>query len=249
MEIINDLVFDVWKHLLGVPIYIRQVLFLFLVVFIIRYILIKVIPFIIKTLIHLISFLLNQWVNFNGWFLNLWMKSRRKRDKGIPGIINIMESIMDLTTEGTTRLKRLVAEKPKFKTKFKKTYKWVAIIIIIGFPFLYYSQPQLEVSKKWDDVEGWVVGHSLTETPATTSAKEEKNQEGNVKVSLREGYDGVYIREKPSLDAKDLEILGVGEQATYLNQEQQVEDITWLYVELKNGKKGWVSNKIVERHQ
>lgn len=75
----------------------------------------------------------------------------------------------------------------------------------------------------------------------------ERAEEPNNRYEVFVQTDGANIRSSPNLSADIITAVSRGESLFVLNETVDEEGREWLRVELKSGKEGWVSGKIVAK--
>ncbi|MDQ0231386.1 SH3 domain-containing protein [Metabacillus malikii] len=254
METIINQLFWLWVPLSFLPIWLRIGFITFIIVIILRPVVIRLLPRIIEwgslllqKVVELLSYPMMRLAH------RQLMKQRHGGNYAIPRWIDMLEDSVAFLLLSFEKLAQLTKKRKRNKYSFRKTFRLTALILAIILPLAIINNPTTSYSKTWHQFEQWVTVDKLKKElgfdvkqlqgKVQTSLKQDERP----KLTLKEQYDeGGNIRETPSLNGKIVDSLKIGETITFLEEEEtDNKGITWLKVETENGKKGWISSKIV----
>ena len=256
MNELRDILHSFWFEFLAMPIYVRQSVIIILLALISGLFLFKVFPLVIHYTVSAVRYVIECIVRFYQWCIFKLMQMIRQRQKRAPKLLLFFETILDGVSYGCDKVKKILHPRPKLKKSLKKTYSWFTVLFVFLLPFLYHTNSATTMADKWDELEIWMLNgdtpvialNTANRSNATAAEPEtEAVEEVVVYVQLQEGNNGVNVRENPTTQSKIVDVLGKGEKALYLEQEEQTGSTIWYYVEKENGKTGWVSSNIVEK--
>lgn len=252
METIIQQLFWLWVPLALLPIWLRIAIFTFIVVILMRPVLFLITP----RLIEWGSILFSKAVHYLSYpvmvlFHKFLTKRRNEGNYHIPAWLEGIEELFALLLKAFSKLQKLPKKRTRYKAKWKRTFRVIGFTLAILLPLAIMNNPTSSYSKTWDRFDKWMteekvkheLGFDIKGYQGTFLARVNSKE-----YTLAEQYkSGGNIRATPSLNGKIVAELGANDTATYLD-EQTTDDrgITWLKVETKTGKIGWISANIVE---
>ncbi|WP_121663761.1 SH3 domain-containing protein [Metabacillus litoralis] len=234
-----------------------------------------VLPYTIKLILWLFNHLTKYVIQFMEASSNKignMTTNRRKQGKNPlvgTGLIDWLFSIIEALG---TKLRNGIIKGSQVKPKTKKNYKLISILCIVGLPIWGLFSPAGKLVVAWSDFENRLVSEHLQplgydpstyksfELASTSvkSALEGNGGETATATSSEEYYvspnedakNGVYIREGPSIDSRDIHVLPYGDYALYLGEEQtDGEGRIWYKVQVNDSLTGWISSNVVDVYE
>lgn len=260
METILQQLYWLWVPLALLPIWLRIAIFTFIMIILMRPILFHLAP----RLIHLGSILLHKAVYHLSYpvmvfFHRMLTKRRNQGDYSIPSWIEGTEELFAFLLTTSSKTETLTKKRTRNKAKWKRTFRLVGFVLAILLPLAIINNPTSSYSQTWDRFDKWMteekvqndLGFDIKNYQGTFLAKvDEVSAKVNQKeYTLTDQYktSGGNIRANPTLDAKIVAAIIKDETVTYLDEQKTDNSgITWLKVETKTGKTGWISGRIVQ---
>lgn len=249
MESILNQLFWLWAPLSFLPEWLRIFLVLFVVLQIARPVLLKVAPF----FLHWMSRLLKKFLYLLTYpvmaMISSIQESRRESgNEGPPSWVDTIEEIFAMCEKFFNKVTLMTKKRKRNNTRLKKWTFYAASAFAVLLTAAIVNNPDQWYSHKWKNAESWLAQkEQILSSPSKVPAA--KITEPNLtEFVLNAPYkNGGNIREAPSLTARLLTTIAVGEAVRFLDEEQvDSKGLKWLKVETENGKiVGWISARIV----
>jgi hypothetical protein len=241
VESIFDQLFWLWVPLSFLPEWLR----LFVVLFVVLQVLLKIGPVFIRLLCLLLRKLLYLFSYPIMWLISSLMGSRREEENGdIPRWVDAVEGFLGWCERFFNKMIQLFAKKKRYRRKWS-FYAGTALAVLVTAAIV--NNPGEWYATGWKKTEDWLAqekpsGNERVEPVKISAAPAQKEF-----VLNRQYKDGGNIREAPTLSARLLYKITSGEAVQFLNVEQvDSKGIKWLKVQTANGRvEGWVSANIV----
>lgn len=247
------------------PIWGRGAVLFLILLFILKPIILKVVPKVLKGLFFLIekiSYLFfTVIITLLGFLVSSLLKKGQKNFQLIGKLENGMQhSIRNL---------KAYPSKLNFKTgkgtKSYMYYKWSSWLAAAVLAFTMFYWPQAALSQKWDRMDSWMIEGKMKQsrihhTVAFENLKSnwvKKDQEIRtasaekqpVQMQLKKNESGGSVRKEPVEHLSTQNVItqiGPGEEILFLQEEQELGGILWYKVQLANEQIGWISSNLLE---
>ncbi|WP_102264425.1 SH3 domain-containing protein [Mesobacillus jeotgali] len=254
----------IWMML---PIWGRGAVLLLVLLLILRPLMLKSVPKLLKGLIiileKMVYFVFYTFISLLGFYVSALVKKGRKNFQGINKVETNMQNII-------TNLKSMPSKVTFTTGKGSKSFRYykmisLAVAGLIAFTIFYW--PQTTLSQKWDSIDLWMIEEKMKqprihykvalENMKTKLSEEEKEsitasaeaQADPIRMKLIKEKTGGAVRKDPvkSLSTKNvITQIGPGEEVIFLKEQQKLGNITWYKIKTANGKIGWISSNILE---
>jgi hypothetical protein len=255
MESIVNQLFWIWAPISLLPDLLRIFVVLFVALQLARLILMNLVPPVINLLCRFLKKMLYLITYPVMVLISTMQRSLREAGKvSIPAWVDFIEEVFALFERFFNKIIMLSTKRKRNRARIKKWTFFSATALAVLLTAAILNNPNEWFSVKWKKAEAWLtqvklekqLGFHLTDLPVSVQTKASPpNQKEFV---LNNQYkDGGNIREAPTLTARRLYTIAVGEAVHFLNEEQvDTSGLKWLKVETTNGRiTGWISARIV----
>ena len=253
-SIVNQL-FWIWAPISLLPDLLRIFVVLFVVLQLARLILMNLVPPAINLLCRLLKKMLYVITYPVMALISSMQRSLREAGKvSIPIWVDFIEEMFALFERFFNKIIELSTKRKRNRARIKKWTFYSATALAVLLTAAIMNNPNEWFSVKWKKTETWLtqvklekqLGFHVPDSPVSvqTKAAPPTPQEFVLNNQFK---DGGNIREAPTLTARRLYTIAVGEAVHFLNEEQvDTRGLKWLKVETANGRiTGWISARIV----
>lgn len=253
-SIVNQL-FWMWAPISLLPDLLRIFVVLFVVLQLTRLILMNLVPPAISLLCRLLKKMLYLITYPVMALISTMQRSLREAGKmSIPIWVDFIEEMFALFERFFNKIIELSTKRKRNRARIKKWTFYSATALTVLLTAAIINNPNEWFSVKWKKTETWLtqvklekqLGFHVPDLPVSVQTK--ASPPNPKEFVLNNHYkDGGNIREAPTLTARRLYTIAVGEAVHFLNEEQvDTRGLKWLKVETANGRiTGWISARIV----